>query len=181
MLGPVPAHSPCQSTSGSRQSRNSQAFHFSVTPRPPEECGLGLPPLLLCKAAPLLDGSLTHVCKLISDPKPRPRPYPFPSFPLVGFLDHSLLLLLTPSPSLSIPPSGFWLVKRGGAWLRATSMHTNICTARHHQGRDAALLAFLLSLVRCLHSRQCSFTILRKLESECHKHFVSVQQKLDIA
>lgn len=125
MMCPVPAHSPCQSTSGSRLSKNSQAFHFSVPPPPPpEDSGLWLPPLLLCKSAPVLDCSFTHICKLISDLKPRPRPHPFPSFSLFGFLDRSLLLLLTPSPSLSIPPSGSWLVKRGGAWLRATSMHT---------------------------------------------------------
>lgn len=70
-----------------------------------EDSGPWLPPLLLCTSAPVLDGSFTHICKLISRLKPRPRPHPFPSFSLFGLLDHSLRPLLTPSPSLSIPPS----------------------------------------------------------------------------
>lgn len=67
--------------------------------------GLWLPPLLLCKSAPVLNRSFTHICKLISNLKPHPRPHPI-ILPL--WLSGQLLPpSFNHAPSLAIPPSGF--------------------------------------------------------------------------
>lgn len=86
-------------------------------------------------SSPILSHTLVHI----------------PPFSLPGFLDHSLLLLLSPAPPLAIRPSGFCYLKGWSVAGGQTHAHTNICTARHHQEEMQRCIPLPLSTV--LHNK----------------------------